>query len=98
MWRRNLAIVGKAAIQRVLESVVKELGTGRMESLTLACHDIEVSGTLATEWCTEQQVVTLANGTRFNGQGKMLLVLHQGGDGHWRIKKMTLTRLRTDVQ
>ena len=78
-------IAGKKQIAEFLDRVTRENPGGRMESFTLQCFDIRVSGSWASEWCTEHQVVLLGSGKRFDGRGKMLLELHRGGDGQWRL-------------
>ncbi|MBV9493988.1 MAG: nuclear transport factor 2 family protein [Acidobacteria bacterium] len=78
-------IVGKKAIATFLTNVLKDLGGAKMQSFDLACRDITIEGATATEWCTEHQVVDLGNGKTFDGKGKMLLVLHRGTDGKWRL-------------
>jgi uncharacterized protein (TIGR02246 family) len=80
-------IVGKAAIGKFLDEVTSKYPAAHMDSFTLECSDIAVSGDLASEWCTEHQVVSFGdNRPPFDGRGKMLLVLHRGRDGKWRIQ------------
>jgi ketosteroid isomerase-like protein len=79
-------IVGKAAIGQFLNDATKQLAGAKMESFDLRCFGIEVSGHLGSEWCVEHQVVAFPdNRPRFDGWGKLLLVLHQDSDGHWRL-------------
>lgn len=79
-------VVGKAAIGAFLENMTLQLKGARMEKFELNCEGIEVAGDLATEWCSEHQVVQLGNGKPpFDGRGRMLLVLRRGGDGRWRM-------------
>lgn len=81
-------IIGKKAIARFMAEVVAQIPDGRMEKFESRCFDIEVSGAWASEWCTEHQIVRFASGKPpFEGWGKMLLVLHHGSDGKWRIKQ-----------
>jgi ketosteroid isomerase-like protein len=80
-------IVGKKAIAGFMDAVMKDIAGGRMEKFENECHDIEVSGAWASEWCLEHQIVQLPGDKRFDGWGKMLLVLHRGADGKWRIKR-----------
>ena len=80
-------IVGKKAIAGFMDAVMKEISGGRMEKFENECFDIEVSGAWASEWCVEHQIVQLPGDKRFDGWGKMLLVLHRGADGKWRIKR-----------
>ncbi|HJT17255.1 MAG TPA: nuclear transport factor 2 family protein [Thermoanaerobaculia bacterium] len=80
-------IVGKPAIGKFLDEVTSKYPAARMESFTLECREIAVSGDLASEWCTEHQIVSFGDKREpFDGRGKMLLVLHRGRDGNWRIK------------
>lgn len=59
-----------------------------MEKFESECFDINVSGALASEWCTEHQVVQIGGGKApFDGRGKMLLVLHRGTDSKWRLRQ-----------
>lgn len=81
-------IVGKPAIAAFLHDVMASLKNATMERFELQCFDIDVSGDWASEWCTEHQVVRLADDKPpFDGRGKMLLVLHKGADGAWRLKR-----------
>jgi ketosteroid isomerase-like protein len=81
-------IVGKKAIAKFLDDVMAKMPSAKMETFELACHDIRVEARTATEWCTEHQVVRFADGSKpFDGRGKMLLVLHKGDDGQWRLQK-----------
>ena len=80
-------IVGKTAIAQFLNDVTSRIGRAHMTSFTMTCSDPTISGDWASEWCTEHQVVAFDdNRPPFDGQGKMLFVLHRGGDGAWRIK------------
>jgi len=79
-------IVGKQAITRFFEQVTAPLKGATMTSFDFQCFDITVSGDWASEWCTEHQVVALpGDKPPFDGWGKMLLVLHRGVDGKWRL-------------
>lgn len=79
-------IVGKAAIAAFMDSVMAQIKGARMEKFELECAAIDVSGDTASEWCSEHQVVQMADGKPpFNGRGKMLLVLRRGVDGKWRL-------------
>jgi len=81
-------IVGKQAIAQFIDRVTRQMPRAHMQSFEDHCSDIQVSGDLASEWCEEHQVVTFANGKPpFDGRGKMLLVLHRGSDGHWRLRQ-----------
>jgi len=81
-------IVGKAAITQFLNDVTSRMGPAHMTSFTMTCSDPTISGDWASEWCNEHQVVAFDDAKQppFDGQGKMLLVLHRGGDGAWRIR------------
>lgn len=77
---------GKPAIAKFMHDVMSSLAGSRMSKFEYSCFDIHVSGDWASEWCTEHQVVELPAGKPpFDGHGKMLLVLHRGADGKWRI-------------
>ena len=59
-----------------------------MKSFEIACEDIEIAGDIAHEVCFAHQVVELDPGEApFDGWGKILLVLHRGADGHWRLRR-----------
>jgi len=81
-------IAGKKAIAAFLGQVMTQLQGAHMEKFEDACTDIQVSGDWASEWCTEHQIVQLPAGKPpFEGWGKMLLVLHKGAGGKWRLKQ-----------
>lgn len=81
-------IVGKKAIAQFIDRVTRQMPGAHMQSFEDHCSDIQVSGDLASEWCEEHQVVVFADGKPpFDGRGKMLLVLHRGSDGHWRLRQ-----------
>jgi ketosteroid isomerase-like protein len=80
-------IVGKPAIAKFMGDVMASIRGAHMQTFESACFDISISGDWASEWCTEHQLVRLPAGKPpFEGWGKMLLVLHRGGDGQWRLK------------
>jgi len=81
-------IVGKKAIAKMLDDVVAMYPGGKMKKFEMQCHDITVSGDWASEWCGEHQIVQFPGGKpSFDSWGKMLLVLHRGADGKWRVKQ-----------
>ncbi|MBS0457076.1 MAG: DUF4440 domain-containing protein [Proteobacteria bacterium] len=81
-------IIGKPAIAHFFDQVTDALHGAHMQSYEQQCFDIHVSGDLASEWCTEHQVVVFADGRpAFDGRGKMLFVLHRGEDGRWRVRQ-----------
>ena len=81
-------IVGKKALAKFLDEVSSQVRGARMEKFEMKCFDIESTGHLATEWCEEHQHILLADGKPpFDGWGKMLLVLHRGADGKWRMRR-----------
>jgi ketosteroid isomerase-like protein len=81
-------MVGKAAITQFLAGVTSNLKGAAMESFQMECFDVVVSGDLASEWCTEHQVVRLGDGKApFDGHGKMLFVLRRSSDKTWRIER-----------
>ena len=81
-------IVGKPAIAAFLESVTAPIKGAKMQKFEMECFAIDVSDNLATEWCTEHQIVQMPGGKPpFDGHGKMLLVLRKGSDGNWRMER-----------
>ena len=81
-------IEGKPQIAAFIERVMASIPGARMQEFELQCRGIEVSGDWASEWCDERQIVALAGGgPPFVGVGKMLLVLHRGADGAWRLRR-----------
>ena len=84
----TVPMIGKKAIAHFLDEVMAQMPHARMLKLELQCFDIQFAGRWASEWCTEHQVVQIAAGKPpFDGRGKMLLVLHKGDDGGWRVQK-----------
>ena len=81
-------IAGKKAIAAFLDSVTSANPGAKMESFHMTCRDIRVSGDLATEWCSEHQVVRFTDGRPpFDGHGKMLLVLRKDAAGAWHLEE-----------
>lgn len=77
---------GKKAIAKMFDDVTSQTPHAVMKQFDFACYDVSVSGDWASEWCTEHQIVEMGNGKPpFEGRGNMLLVLHRGGDGKWRL-------------
>lgn len=81
-------IIGKAALTKFYADVMAGLGDAKMKSFEMQCSGLEISGDLATEFCTEHQVVDLGAGKPpFDGKGTMLFVLHRGRDNVWRLMR-----------
>lgn len=80
-------LIGRQAIAAFIEDVTARLGGARMDTFTNECSGIEVSGSWGSEWCVQHQVVVMSDGRRFDAWGKMLLVLHRGSDGRWRLDR-----------
>ena len=81
-------MIGKPALATFLAEIRKQIPGGRMQTFESRCFDLQASCDLASEWCEEHQIVTFADGKpTFDGRGKMLLVLHRGSDGHWRLRQ-----------
>ncbi len=81
-------IIGKGSISKFLDDVSSQLSGARMEKFEMKCFNIESTKDWATEWCEEHQRVILPGGKpAFDGRGKMLLVLHRGADGKWRMRR-----------
>jgi uncharacterized protein (TIGR02246 family) len=90
-------IAGKPAIAAFLESITASLQGAKMQKFEMECFAIDISGNLATEWCTEHQVVQLSGGKPpFDGRGKMLLVLRKGSDGAWRMEREMWNQAATE--
>ena len=81
-------IVGKKALAKFYDDVMKDLAGARMEKFDLKCFDIEIAQDWASEWCQEHQHMSLPAGKPpFDGWGTLLLVLHRGVDGNWRLRR-----------
>jgi uncharacterized protein (TIGR02246 family) len=81
-------IIGKKAIAKFLDEVATQLSGAKMEKFEMKCFDAEISKDWASEWCDEHQHVILTDGKPpFDGRGKMLLILHRGADGKWRMRR-----------
>ena len=84
----RIRMVGKQVIAKFLDDVSSQLPGARMEKFEMKCFDVERIGDSATEWCEEHQHVVFPSGKPpFDGRGKMLLVLHRGADGKWRMRR-----------
>jgi ketosteroid isomerase-like protein len=84
---QNKPIVGKKALSKFLDDVTSRMPGARMQKFEMQCFDIETTSDWATEWCQEHQLVSFPKGSPFDGWGKMLLVLHRGADGKWRMRR-----------
>ncbi len=85
-------LIGKPAIAAFMDRVTASLKGASMGKFEMECSGIEISGgvpaNLATEWCTEHQIVTLpGNQPPFDGHGQMLLVLRRNTHGEWHITR-----------
>jgi ketosteroid isomerase-like protein len=81
-------LAGKQAIGDFVANVMRAMPEAHMTSFEMTCSGIEIAGDNATEYCFEHQVVDLGAGKQpFDGAGTMLLVLHRGGDGKWRLRR-----------
>ena len=80
-------IRGKSEMAAFLAKVTAPLASARMETFELRCFDATFAGNEATEWCVEHQVVRLPDGNKFDGRGKMLLVLRRARDGRWLLER-----------
>jgi uncharacterized protein (TIGR02246 family) len=90
-------IVGKVAIAAFIDSVTAQIKGAKMEKFELECFAIDVSGDIASEWCSEHQVVLMpGDKPPFNGHGKMLLVLRRGLDGEWRLLREMWNQAESD--
>lgn len=90
-------MVGKAAIGAFLNEVTSQIKGATMLKFEMQCSGIEVSGKIATEWCSEHQVVQMQGGKPpFDGRGRMLLVLRRGADGEWRLLREMWIPAETD--
>jgi ketosteroid isomerase-like protein len=82
------AVVGKKALGEFLDSLKKQFPGAQMKTFEMQCGGLDQIGDVASEWCLEHQVVDLGNGKApFEGRGRMLLVLHRGADGKWRLRR-----------
>jgi uncharacterized protein (TIGR02246 family) len=81
-------LIGKKAIVGFIRDATASFPQAKMQKFDLACHDVVVFGDYASEWCSEHQVVIIGGGKpNFDGAGNLLLLLHRGSDGKWRLKR-----------
>jgi ketosteroid isomerase-like protein len=81
-------IIGKSAINKVVEEVVASTPDYRVTKEEIDFHDIQVSSDWASEWGLEHQIAQGPPGKpTFDGHGKILLVLHRDAHGDWRIQQ-----------
>ena len=78
---------GKRDMRKMLQGISSGHPTAKMESFTNQCFDIESSGSWASEWCLEHQIVSEPGKPTFDSWGKMLLVLHRQPSGAWRLSR-----------
>lgn len=90
-------IVGKAAIAAFINSVTAQIKGARMEKYELECFAIDVSGDIASEWCSEHQILVMpGDKPPFNGRGKMLFVLKRGLDSKWHLQREMWNQAEAD--
>jgi ketosteroid isomerase-like protein len=81
-------VVGKATITKWLDGVMTSMPGYKVTQQDNDFHDIHVSGSWASEWGTTHQIVQAPDGKPpIEIFGKILLVLHRGEDGQWRIEQ-----------
>jgi uncharacterized protein (TIGR02246 family) len=81
-------IIGKQAIAKFMDDVVARMPGYHMRKIEIDFQGVETGGDWASEWAYEHQIVDAPEGKPpFEGYGKMLLVLHRGADGTWRITR-----------
>lgn len=85
-------IQGKAAIKQFMDDITSKTSGYKVVSHDNEFHDMQVSGDWASEWALTTQVVQPPDDKpQFTIHGKMLLVLHLGKDGAWKIKEESWT-------
>ncbi|MGH8132361.1 MAG: YybH family protein [Steroidobacteraceae bacterium] len=91
-------IVGKAALAKFMDDVLRQMPGAHMQTFELHCFNIEMAGHWASEWCQEHQQVRFVDGKPpFEGWGNMLLVLHRGSGGAWRLKREMWNKANGDA-
>ncbi len=81
-------MVGKKTIAGFLDDVIARMPGYHMGKFEIEFQGLETNGEWASEWATEHQVVAAPPGKeKFEGYGRMLLVLHKEADGNWRITR-----------
>ncbi len=81
-------VAGKATIAKWLDDIVAKMPGYKVTKQENEFHDIQMSGDWASEWGTTYQVVQPPEGKPvIETYGKILLVLHKGKDGAWKIKE-----------
>jgi ketosteroid isomerase-like protein len=98
---------GKAAIAKRLNARTENLKGWKVIKQEQNFHDIQISGAWASEWANTEQIAQPPEGEKVGGQkghgpvtseGKMLLVLHRGSDGKWRIREEAWSSSRLFVE
>lgn len=81
-------VKGKKAITQFMDDVTSQMKGWKVTKQEDTCHDIEINGDWANEWCDTYQVVHPPDGKPvIESFGKMLLVLHREKDGRWLMKR-----------
>lgn len=81
-------MVGKSTIAAELKKITDSMAGYRVLAQEDDCHDIEVWGERASEWCYTHQTVQPPHGKpKLEIWGKMLLLLRRDKDGPWRITR-----------
>ncbi len=81
-------LVGRPAIAKFVEDVVKKMPGNKVTKQEIDFRDIQVSGDWASEWGMERQVVQPPDGKPvIDSRGKILLVLHKNAHGEWKVEQ-----------
>jgi uncharacterized protein (TIGR02246 family) len=84
----TMPIRGKKEMAKFLDDVTAQTKGWKVIQQQSVCHDVEVSGDWATEWCDTHQVASRPDSQpNWEGWGKTLLVLHREKQGRWLLKR-----------
>ena len=81
-------IEGKPAIRKFVEDAIAQMPGYRVTLMEIEFRNIQVSGDWASEWGLEHQVAEgPADKPKFDGHGKILLILHKDSSGTWKVQQ-----------
>jgi ketosteroid isomerase-like protein len=68
------------------------MGSFKVTLLEFVFHDLLIAGDWASEWADTRQVMEAPAKPKIESRGHVLMVLHRGPDGTWKIREESWNR------